>query len=171
MSLDNSQPPQAGRPVMPGGYGLEPPQGGSGLMGWERARQQLAQARNYWVGTTRPDGRPHVMPVWGLWLDEAFWFSTHRLSRKGRNLSHNANVAVHLESGDDVVILEGVAQAVTDPARLVRFADAYQAKYSFRPDPTDTQNVVYAVHLRTAFGWLEADFPGGATRWQFEQPQ
>jgi len=152
---------------MPGSYGLQPPEGGSGLISWDRACEHLRQAHNYWVATTRPDGRPHVMPVWGLWLEDAFWFSTGLYSRKARNLSRNANVVVHLESGDDVVILEGIAEEATDPARLARFAEAYALKYNFRPDVNDPQNGIYAVRPSKAFAWLEKDFPGGATRWQF----
>jgi nitroimidazol reductase NimA-like FMN-containing flavoprotein (pyridoxamine 5'-phosphate oxidase superfamily) len=170
MSLQPPPPcaqPGADRPAMPQSYGLQSPTGGSGLMSWERVREQLVRARNYWIGTTRPDGRPHVMPVWGLWLDEQVWFSTARLSRKGRNLSHAPDVVVHLESGDDVVILEGTAQEVTDPARLSQFAEAYLAKYDLRPDVVDPLNLTYAVQVHTAFAWLESDFPGGATRWQF----
>ena len=167
MPSPNPQPSRTDRPVMPGTYGLQPPEGGSGLMKWDRAREQLRQAHNYWVATTRPDGRPHVMPVWGLWFDDAFWFSTDRRSRKARNLSQNAHVAVHLESGDDAVIVEGVVEEVTNPARLAQFVEAYAAKYDVRPDPNDPQNVYYAVRPQTAFAWFEKDFPNGATRWQF----
>lgn len=70
------------------------------------------RARNYWVVTTRSDGKPHSVPVWSIWLDETFYFGTDRRSRKGRNLATNPGLVVHLESGDDVVILEGVAEEV-----------------------------------------------------------
>ena len=159
--------PKVGRPAMPKEYGLKGPRSGSGLLPWQRAAKQLAQARNYWVGTVKADGRPHVMPVWGVWLDEALWFSTSRCSQKARNLDLNPNLVIHLESGDDVVILEGVAAEITDVDQLALFAVAYDVKYQFRPDIHDLKNVTYAVRPRIAFGWLEADFPGGATRWQF----
>jgi hypothetical protein len=76
-------------------------------------------------------------------------------------------VGVHLESGDEVVIIEGVAEEVTDLDQLAQFAEAYDAKYDFRPDIQDQQNITYAVRPQVAFGWLEKDFPGGATRWKF----
>lgn len=162
----NSQS-KSGRPAMPKEYGLQGPRSGSGLMPWKRVEVQMAQARNYWIVTARPDGRPHAMPVWGVWLNRTFLFSTSRASQKGRNLARNPHLAVHLESGDDVVILEGMAQEVADPDGLVRFADAYEAKYQVRPDTQDEKNAIYALRVKTAFAWLEADFPGGATRWQF----
>jgi general stress protein 26 len=159
--------PKSGRPAMPKEYGLKGPRSGSGLIPWKRVQTRMAQARNYWIGTARPGGRPHAMPVWGVWLNETFLFSTSRSSQKARNLAHNPALVVHLESGDDVVILEGAAEAVSDPAWLAQFADAYEAKYQFRPDIQDPKNVTYALRVRTAFAWLEADFPGGATRWRF----
>jgi PPOX class probable F420-dependent enzyme len=136
-------------------------------MPWSLAAAQLTEARNYWIGTVRADGRPHAMPVWGVWLEGRLFFSTGRTSQKGRNLARDPRVVVHLESGDEVVILEGVADVVTDLDQLTRFADAYEVKYHFRPDITDQQNVTYGVHPQVAFGWLEKDFPGGATRWKF----
>ncbi len=61
--------PRADRPHMPG-YGLVDAGGGKGLLPWSWAVEFLSKGRNYWVATTRPDGRPHVMPVWGIWMDE-----------------------------------------------------------------------------------------------------
>ncbi len=86
-----SQPdsePQAGRPQMPG-YGIADANSGSGLLPWNWAVERLQKARNYWISTTRPDGRPHAMPVWGVWYDNQFYFSTGRESRKARNLAVN----------------------------------------------------------------------------------
>lgn len=106
--------------------------------------------------------------MWGVWVDGTFYFGTDRRSRKARNLAENAALVVHLESGDEAVILEGVAEEVTDASVLARYADAYEAKYQFRPDPSDPGGVTYALRHQVAFAWLESDFPGSATRWQFE---
>ncbi|MCZ6614599.1 MAG: hypothetical protein O6920_02295, partial [Chloroflexi bacterium] len=73
--------------------------------------------------------------------------------------------AVHLESGDEVVILEGVVEKVTDSEFLNRFADAYKVKYEFRPDLNDDTSVTFTLALRVAFAWMEANFPQTATRW------
>jgi hypothetical protein len=62
--------PRASRPHMPG-YGSGGPTQGSGLLPWSWAEQRLLASRNYWVATSWPDGRPHVMPVWGVWHDGA----------------------------------------------------------------------------------------------------
>ena len=67
--------PQADRPNMPE-YGLAEAEAGLGLLPWTWALERLQPARNYWLATTRPDGRPHVMPVWGVWVENRFYFST-----------------------------------------------------------------------------------------------
>ncbi len=137
-------------------------------MPWEWAETRLVASRNYWIASSRPDGRPHVMPVWGVWLAGALLFATDRKSRKAKNLAANPFVSVHLESGDEVVILEGRAVEVSDPAVLRPYAEAYDAKYAYRPDVTDTGNVTLMVRPVRAFAWREADFPSSATRWEFE---
>ena len=159
--------PSRSRPQMEG-YGLPDQVSDAEKYTWDWASAQMAEARNYWVCTTRPDGRPHAMPVWGVWLDGTLYFSTGRQSLKGRNLAANPEVVVHLESGDTVVILEGVVKEEPGPALLARYADAYDAKYSFRPDPNDPANGVYALRVRLAFTWLESDFVESATRWRWE---
>jgi hypothetical protein len=91
-------------------------------------------------------------------------------SVKARNLAANPALLVHLESGDDVVILEGEAQWLTavDPALWQRIADRYDAKYpGFRPDPPSAQGPFVALRPQTALGWLESDFVRSATRWRF----
>jgi PPOX class probable F420-dependent enzyme len=149
---------------MPGSYGIDR-HATAGLLPWSVVVDQLVRARNYWVGTVHPSGRPHVRPVWGLWLDDAFYFSTDPASRKGRNLAANPALVVHLESGDDVVILEGTAEIVADAALLTRVADAYEAKYAFRPDYTNLACRVYRLRPWVVFAWREAAFPSTATRW------
>ncbi len=157
--------PRASRPVMPAGYGLRDAAAGVGLFPWARVDERMTAARNYWLATTRPDARPHAMPVWGVWVDGALWFGTDRGSRKARNLAANPAVAVHLESGDDVLILEGTAREVHGEADLAGFDSRYAAKYAVRLADLPREISVWRVAPRTAFAWLERDFPGTATRW------
>jgi PPOX class probable F420-dependent enzyme len=157
-------------PAAPGftpGYGVNTDASGAERLPWSWAVEQLTAARNYWISTTRPDGRPHAVPVWGLWLDDAVWFSTDRASRKARNLDRDPSVVVHLDSGDEVVILEGRVEEVGSVPELVRFADAYEAKYAVRPSDDGTSGPVYRLRPERAYTWLEADYPKTATRWVF----
>ena len=161
--------PAAGRPITPAGYGIS--KEAEGMMDWEVVSGWLATARNYWVATTRPSGRPHTMPVWGLWLDEAFYFSTDAASQKGRHMKANPGVVVHLESGDDVVILEGTVDEVSDTNALKRLADAYEVKYEIRADVAAAAARVYRLRPKVCLAWREKDFPTSATRWTFGEDE
>src|SRR5215212_1773167 len=126
--------PRAGRPYMPEEYRV--PQDDAGLMPWSKARAALEQAKLYWVGTTRPDGRPHAVPIWGAWLENTFYFEGSPETRRGRNLTRNPAIVVHIERGDLAVIVEGVAEVVPalDPALFQRIADSFAARYTYRPE-------------------------------------
>ncbi len=91
-------------------------------------RTSCSPRRNYWVCTTRADGRPHAMPVWGLWLDDAVLFSTDPESVKARNLAARPDVVVHLESGDDVVVVDGRAERLTGSELPADFVDALRGE-------------------------------------------
>ncbi|HEV2086875.1 MAG TPA: pyridoxamine 5'-phosphate oxidase family protein, partial [Cryptosporangiaceae bacterium] len=101
------EPPLAERPYMPG-YGIaEEP---AGMLPWSWAEERLTSSTNYWLATVRPDGRPHVMPVWGVWADHAFLFSSSPGSRKVRNLRAEPRCVVTTQDPVRPVVLEGVAE-------------------------------------------------------------
>ena len=161
--------PAPERPGIVEGYGISSDE--AGLLPWSYVAERMETSRNYWIGTTRPDGRPHAAPVWGVWLEGAFYFGTDRRSRKARNLRANPEIVVHLESGDDCVILEGVAEEVGDPALRRRVGEVYAAKYGIDAvgDAGDAGPPVYALRPRVAFAWTESSFPETATRWRFDR--
>ena len=64
MPKRNGRNPKTTRPNIPG-YGL--PDSKKGLLPWKWAEDRLKVSRQFWIATTRPDGRPHVMIVWALW--------------------------------------------------------------------------------------------------------
>jgi general stress protein 26 len=96
----------------------------------------LTDAQLYWIITVRADGRPHAVPLVGVWHDGAFAFCTGSDEQKQRNLDGNAHVAVTTgstgadgwKSGRDVVV-EGTAVRVTDVEELQALATAWFAKY------------------------------------------
>jgi PPOX class probable F420-dependent enzyme len=157
--------PETSRPRFPDVYGIH--EEADGLLDWRWAAERLAQARNYWVSTTRPDGRPHPVPVWGLWHEDAFYFSSAPTSRKARNLEANPAVVVHLESGDEVVVLEGQARRETDEALLRRLSADYTSKYGFEVTFTAQGRGLLVVQPQVAYAWREQDFPASATRFSF----
>jgi nitroimidazol reductase NimA-like FMN-containing flavoprotein (pyridoxamine 5'-phosphate oxidase superfamily) len=54
---------------------------------WARGRATLASADLYWLSTVRPDGRPHVTPLLGVWFAAALYFCTGPDERKAKNLA------------------------------------------------------------------------------------
>lgn len=138
---------------------------------WRWAAERLTRARNYWLVTTRPDGRPRSRPVWGVWLDGTFYFDS---GSSVQILAANPNVEVHLESGDEVVILEGTVEPVADPDARARFLEVFNPKYRWNWEPP-APPALYALRPRKALGWVSdpsgedwgAIFGATGTRWTF----
>jgi PPOX class probable F420-dependent enzyme len=155
--------PKGTRPDMPG-YGM--PRGVKGLLPWTWAEQRLRRSHNYFVMTVRPDGRPHAMPVWGIWVDGRFIFSTGAQSRKARNLAANPACVICTERTAEAAIVEGVASIVADPARLRELAPVYHRKYKpWKLDPE--MGPIFEVQPRVVFAMCEKRFKD-ATRFVFK---
>ena len=153
------------------GYGLLDAAQGTGLLPWSWAVERLERSHDYWVATIRPDGRPHMMPVWGIWLEDAVWFSSSRGSRKARNLDANPNCTITTDNAYEPVIVEGAGVRFTDLSTITRFVAAINQKYTtdysvdfFDPD----RNACFQVRPTWAFGLIESDFTGSPTRWIFQ---
>lgn len=159
--------PAADRPELPTGYGLASASEGT-LLDWSWATERLARSKSYWLATTRPDGRPHCMPVWAVWYEGALWLSTAAASRKARNLALRAECTLTTADAEEAVILEGRARGLgDDDPRFDLFADVYEEKYGFRL--TRDFGAVYVVEPITAFGFIDSEdqFGQTATRWRF----
>ena len=153
------------------GYGIAGPEEGTGLLPWTWAEERLRASDRYWVATTWLDGRPHVMPIWAVWLDGCMWFSSALGSRKARNLLRDGRCVVTTDDPLEPVVMEGVARQVTDPAELQAMLDAMNAKYetSYGLDFLDPAvNASFRVQPAWALGLLERDFTGSPTRWQLD---
>ena len=154
--------PTASRPDFPG-YGLR--EDDEGLLPWTWATERLAESRNYWICTASADGAPHARPVWGVFVEDGVCFGTKPDSVKGRHLARDPRLQVHLESGDEVVILHGRVELA--PAELSEAIDAeYQRKYDFSP-LEDGIKGWYRVRPERGYAWRERDFPHTATRFDF----
>lgn len=160
------------RPEMPDGYGV--PETTGGLLDWSTVEAKLEAATEFWLATTRPDGRPHVVPRWGVWLDGTFCYDGSPMTRHVRNLAENPACALHLESGTDVVILEGSSRPSAPIGRdlggrlSARFVHSYGDR-GYAPPP-DAWSDGHAGGMRiftprTGFAW--ADFPADVTRFHF----
>jgi nitroimidazol reductase NimA-like FMN-containing flavoprotein (pyridoxamine 5'-phosphate oxidase superfamily) len=160
--------PKATRPHMPGYLAKS-----KKLLSWSWAEKKLSKSRQYWIITVRPDGRhPHAMPVWGLWLDEIFYFSTGSKTRKTKNIAKNSYCIVANEDAAEAVIVEGKAEAVKDPSLIRKVLSLYGRKYKFdmsgmADDMIALKEPLFAVHPDVVFGQIEKTFTKTATRWKF----
>jgi len=141
---------------------------------WIDANDYLEGARIYWLATVRPDGRPHVTPLFSVWVDDALYFCTGVNERKAKNLACNAQCAIltgcNTAEGLDVVV-EGAAVRMTDLATLERVAARYASKYNWHYTIRDQAffgpggaALVFEVQPSTAFGFGKGD-DFSQTRW------
>jgi len=106
------------------------------------------------VSTTRKDGRPHSVPVWGIWLDNSFYFETTPSTVKGRNLARNPSIVVHTQDGYDTVIVEGTVSREKNPEVMRRLKKGYKAKYDYTPDwARPGGDSVYRVEPKVVHAW------------------
>lgn len=90
--------------------------------------ERIAKAPNMWMATVRPNGTPHLVPIWFVVVDEKWYFATDPQSVKARNLQHNPAIAISLEDGTNPYVVEGTAKIVK-PTKKV--ADAFLKKYDW----------------------------------------
>ena len=163
MADDTPAAPRRSRPNVPGNNVAT---GEDGMLEWNAVDAWLAAARIYWLGTASRDGEPHATPIWGAWVDGAVYFDGYyEKTRWGRNLAANPRLVVHIESGNQVVILKGVAEIVNlDPATFAGMTAAYTGKYH---QPPATSEGVYRLRPQVAFAWDNEAYTRTATRWHF----
>ena len=171
--LDPLPDPTAERPNFGEGYSPEPsPDKPFDPAPWSTVNAKLADARNYWITTTRADGAPHAAPVRGMWQHNRLLFGTSATSVKGRNLLRDRRVVVHLESADDVVMVRGLAAPIGPEVWTTNeVLDAYEAKYDFRPVTPDVgdslDNDWFAVTPIHVLTWTEKSFVDSQVRYRF----
>jgi nitroimidazol reductase NimA-like FMN-containing flavoprotein (pyridoxamine 5'-phosphate oxidase superfamily) len=142
------------------------PRGQDGLLPWSRAREQLVRARYYWLATVRADGRPHVAPLWGGWVNDLLYFDGSPETRWARNIAANPAASVNLENGNDVVIVEGTVEfLVADAALAARLVDVWTEKYG-RFQPEADSRGIFRLRPRSARAWSTENMQDGA-RWFF----
>ncbi|MEO8285373.1 MAG: pyridoxamine 5'-phosphate oxidase family protein [Chloroflexota bacterium] len=165
MAEQTRQEPVVVRPLMPKDYGV--PEDKEGTIAWSDADRWLSEAKIYWIATTRPDGRPHAVPIWGAWVEERFYFDGSPETRWGRNIAENPAIVVHIEKGDVAVMVEGVVEEVKPgPEVHKKIREAYGARYDYVP----TEGVgMYMVEPTVGFAWGE--FPKSVTKYRFGEKE
>jgi nitroimidazol reductase NimA-like FMN-containing flavoprotein (pyridoxamine 5'-phosphate oxidase superfamily) len=141
----------------------------STTLDWTEVRSRLEEAKAYWVATCRADGRPHVVPVDGLWLDDVWFYGGGPTAVHVRTARANPEVVMHLPDPHRSVIVEGrVRQARPDPELARRLLAASNAKYPEYGARTDAgaYDDTLALQPRRVLAWTA--YPTDATRFVFD---
>lgn len=165
--------PQAGKSIATNGE--------KHVADWADAQKQLEQSEKFWLATTDPDGSPHVVPIFSVWVDDTLYFTSGKKVRKSRNLAQNAHCVISTQGETLDVMVEGEATKITDEAAMQRVAKAYADKYGWPIMPHDgafdapygapsagpAPYACYHVRITKVFA-LGTSEVYGATRWVFE---
>jgi hypothetical protein len=157
--------PRTDRPHVPG-YGI--PRSTKGMLDWAWATERLEQAKIYWLATASADATPHLIPIWGAWVDGR-WYVEGGPTRWQRNLRENPKAAVTVEFGREIVIVKGTTREIVAPVPdlATRIATGY-AKYrpAYDADPANwSAGGLWELTPVKAFAW--SAFPDDTTRFRF----
>lgn len=156
--------PVASRPTTDERYAI--PTDAEGLLPWSVVAERLTEDRRFWITTRLPNGRPHVRPTWGVWIEGAFHCGGGDRTRWVRNLALDPTIVVTREDAEAAVILEGYAERLdattASPSLLAALDAAYERKYAVEHGPP-----FFAVRPERVYAW--GDYPRDATRWTFEE--
>jgi PPOX class probable F420-dependent enzyme len=114
-------------------------------------QKRLESEKNIWLATVRPNGHPHLVPIWFVWLQEHLYICTDAKSVKARNIAANPQVSFSLESGNSPIIGQGRAALLPQPYPT-KVIDAFKAKFDWDITTDPTYNALIEI---TPQRWLK----------------
>jgi nitroimidazol reductase NimA-like FMN-containing flavoprotein (pyridoxamine 5'-phosphate oxidase superfamily) len=162
------EPIKITRPKFPKGYVDKP----VSYLTWDWVAARLTEAKHYWICSVRPDGRPHVVPRWCVFVDGKIYYDGSPETRHAINIGSNAHVTVHLEDGWQAVILEGSSKPAGKPTLALgrKLAQAYKkyTEYGYTPGPHSwDRGGLYVFTPRQCIAWSK--FNEDPTKFIFEE--
>lgn len=163
--------PKITRPHFPHGYVDRPKK----FLTWEWVAAQVAESKHYWLCSVRPNGRPHVVPRWGAFLDHKFYYDGSPETRHAQNIMKNPHVTLNLENGEKAIFMEGTSRPAgkPDPQFAKRLAKAIGDKYKDRgysPKPNQwDKGGLYVFTPRQCIAWSQ--FTEDPTKFVFEEEE
>lgn len=163
------EPTKITRPKFPKGYVDNP----VSYLTWDWVATQLTESLNYWLCSVRPDGRPHVIPRWAVFVDGKIYYDGSPETRHNRNIEINPRISVHLENGTEAIMLEGTSTVAGKPSPELgkKLSEQYKKKYKalgYAPEP-DSWNggglYVFTPHQCIAWSKFNED----PTKFIFEE--
>ena len=138
---------------------------------WKEVAERFGTERICWIHTTSASGEPNATPIWCVQLLEVLYFYTHSGTVKARNVERNPRVAVHLESGTDVLIVQGRLIYIGHPSQHPDVIELFDKKYDrpderpFLPLADPVFDVLYCLEPNRAVSWTLPDSDASARRW------
>jgi nitroimidazol reductase NimA-like FMN-containing flavoprotein (pyridoxamine 5'-phosphate oxidase superfamily) len=137
---------------------------------WSSVESKLKASSVYWIASTRPDGRPHVVPRDGIWLDGCLYYGGVAATVHHRNITSNPEVVVHIGDGHEATIVEGAIE-IEKPTEgkaglLIEEMFAKYPQYG-RLDPDMYSRGVLVLRPRRVIAWTDATLD--ATRFRFPE--
>jgi nitroimidazol reductase NimA-like FMN-containing flavoprotein (pyridoxamine 5'-phosphate oxidase superfamily) len=163
---------------MPPSYGISKAE--EGMLSWEHVTDLLQNALNYWIATTTKDGRPHVRPVWGAWVEDTLYFDGSPETGWGRNILRDPHISVQVDAVDDVVMVEGVVVKVpkADEELVQKLLASCRAKYMPKYNYDHEMEAdgwrergMFSLKPTKILAWSVPSFGVSPTRWLFDQPK
>lgn len=154
------------RPEAPTGYGYstEP----EGMLTWEAVGEALGAATLYWIGTVRPDGSPHLHPIWGGWVGHHLYFEGGGTTRWAKNLSADPRVSFGVEAKGLHISGRGLVEQGPAGDDFEAVVSNYGSKYDYKPQADAFYKVTPEIVIALNMSSLE-DFAKSPTRFRFER--
>ena len=162
------KPTKITRPIFPRGYVDKP----ASFLTWDWVAAQLTESKNYWLCSVRPNGHPHVVPRWAVFIDGKIYYDGSPETRHARNIESNPQVSLHLESGTEAIMLEGTAVPAGKPSPELgkKLSQAYKKRYKdfgYAPEPNAwDEGGLFVFTPRQCIAWTS--FTENPTKFVFE---
>jgi len=162
------EPTKITRPKFPKGYVDHP----VSFLTWDWVAAQLTESKNYWLCSVRPDGRPHVIPRWAVFVDGKIYYDGSPETQHNHNIEKNPSISVHLENGTEAIMLEGTSRTADKPSPELgkKLSEAYKKKYKdmgYAPEPDSWDGGgLYVFTPRQCIAWSK--FNEDPTKFIFE---
>ena len=166
--IGEMEPTKISRPDFPKGYVDKP----VSLLAWDWVATRLTESKHYWLCSVRPNGCPHVVPRWCVYVDGKIYYDGSPETRHAINIQSNPNVSLHLESGWEAIILEGTARPAEKPSPELgrKLAEAYQKykEFGYTPGPNSWDGGgLFVFTPRQCIAW--SSFTENPTKFLFEE--
>jgi general stress protein 26 len=148
--------------------GYQMPEDTINLLSWDFVSAHMAPSQHYWLTTISAAGRPHAVPVWGLWYQNRVHFEGSMKTAWARHLVRDPHITVHLPNAEQVVVIEGTAHIIEDDeidsAEWDKLDTLFQSKYQ-----VDKGSPYWYVQPSKVLAWDGGDLQT-MTRWIFRKP-